>query len=106
MAAEHAIILAMTTDEPHGLPVTDGPVPVFDCHVLLAQTDNGYVARTANMDGITATGPTERDALRAIVKSFKQAVEKCVNEGVAIPFRDQPHAPEPGEVERWIPVHL
>ena len=101
----------MTADKPTdnhqpALPITDGPVPVFDCHVLLTHTDSGVTARTANMDGVTAAGPTERDALLAIVKTFKKTVEQHHQNKQPIPFLAEPHKPEPGEVERWVPVHL
>lgn len=94
---------------PHDLPISNDSVPavpVFDCHVLLRETENGFEARTANLDGISTRGPTEREALLQIVKLFKSTVEKYVRAGQAIPFRAEPHAPEPTEVERWIPVHL
>ena len=96
------------TDESQ-LPITDAEssVPVFDCHVLLRRTDaGGYEARAANLDGVRGTGPTERDALLATVKTFKQQVESHFRAGRPIPFRDPPQAPQPDEVERWIPVHL
>lgn len=98
----------MTADLPKkpSLPITDGPVPVFDCHVLLKQTDSGVVARTANIDGISVTGPTERDALLAIVKVFKKTVAELHSNNQPIPFRSEPLSPEDGEVERWVPVHL
>ncbi|MFK7818170.1 MAG: hypothetical protein AB8G99_05610 [Planctomycetaceae bacterium] len=88
------------------LPITNEPVPVFDCHVLLSQTDKGYAARAANLDGVTATGPTERDALRAISKAFKTRVEAHVAAGESIPFLTESMTPNDDEVERWIPVHL
>ena len=92
-------------DKP-SLPITDGCVPVYDCHVLLRHTDAGVEGRTANLDGITANGPTERDVLLAITKKFKATVQGYVAVNEDIPFRTEPHKPEEGEVERWIPVHL
>lgn len=88
------------------LPISGDSVPVFDCHVLLRTTDNGMAGRTANIDGIEATGPTERDVLMAIVKTFKKTVQQLSTDGKPIPFRDQPLQPEQDEVERWVPVHL
>jgi len=88
------------------LPISGESVPVFDCHVLLRETSTGVTARTANLDGIEATGPTERDVLMAIVKTFKQTVQALRADGKPIPFREQPLTPEEDEVERWIPVHL
>lgn len=88
------------------LPITDGPVPVFDCHVLLSQTESGVTARAANLDGVRASGATERDALMAIVKVFKKAVEQYAQNNEPIPFLPRPHKPDANEVERWVPVHL
>ena len=93
-------------DKPVALPITDGPVPVFDCHVLLKPTDSGVEARSANLDGVTASGPTERDALLAIVKIFKRTVADYHGRNEPIPFRSEPEKPQDGEVERWVPVHL
>ena len=93
----------------NNLPISDAaaPVPVFDCHVLLRSTGSGtFEARAANLDGVTGSGPTERDALLAIVREFKSTVEQLVRDGKTVPFRDPPAQPQPDEVERWIPVHL
>ncbi len=89
-----------------GLPIAGPSVPVFDCHVLLRQTQDGYEARTANLAGLTATGASERDALMAIVKSFKAVVREHVQQHEPIPFLQPPEQPKTDEVERWIPVHL
>lgn len=88
------------------LPIADTSVPVFDCHVLLRTTDKGVEARTANLDGVTAFGPTERDALLAIVKVFKKTVADHHQRNEPIPFRPESEKPQDGEVERWVPVHL
>ncbi len=88
------------------LPIAGEAVPVFDCHVLLRQTEKGVTARTANVDGITSSGPTERDALLAMVKKFKAFAQACTDEGKPIPFLAEPIKPESDEVERWVPVHL
>lgn len=88
------------------LPIAGECVPVFDCHVLLRTTNEGVTGRAANLDGIEAAGPTERDVLLAIVKKFKQIVKGLTDEGKPIPFREPPRTPESDEVERWVPVHL
>lgn len=84
-----------------------GSVPVFDCHVILCRSPEGeYVARSSRLAGVTGRGPTERAALQEVVAAFKQAVRQYVASGRPIPWRDPPEQPQPGESQRWIPVHL
>ena len=89
------------------LPINDGsvPVPVFDCHVIVRQTDTGVNVRTAAVRGIEASGATERDALLAIVKKFKDMARQSLENGNQIPFVAA-ETPGENESERWIPVHL
>ena len=96
------------TNSDNQLPVTSNPVPVFDCHVIVTPADgNGVVrVRSATLPDVTASGPTERDALLTIVKEFKEFVRPFSERSEAVPFAEQPEAPDPGESERWIPVHL
>lgn len=91
------------------LPISDTPpVPVFDCHVLLAGPDETgrYRARAANLDGVTGGGGSERQALLSIVTAFKAVVGELHRNGEPIPWKVPPDLPAAGEVERWIPVHL
>jgi len=90
------------------LPVTGTPVPVFDCHVIVTPDDGSGVVkvRSTTLPDVTASGPTERDALLAIVKTFKEFVRPFSERGEPIPFAEQPEVSGPGESERWIPVHL
>lgn len=97
----------MTNDDDL-LPVTGAPVPVFDCHVIVTPDDgSGTVKlRCASLPDITASGGTERDALHAIVKAFKEYVRPFSENSKPIPFTQTAEKPGPGESERWVPVHL
>lgn len=92
------------------LPITGDaglPVPVYDCHVILsAADDEGTIsARVSTLPEITAQGRSERHVLQVIVKDFKAALIRYRHSGEPIPW--QPRAPlQPGETQRWIPVHL
>jgi hypothetical protein len=95
-----------------GLPLTgpSGPaVPVFDCHVLLrkpSQPGERFAARCARAPHVQATGTTERETLQQIYIRFKYFLTEHQSQGQAVPWHDPPCQPEPGEVERWIPIHL
>ncbi|GAB4138111.1 MAG: hypothetical protein Tsb009_06060 [Planctomycetaceae bacterium] len=91
------------------LPITDsGNVPVYDCHVILSPQDEQglFFARVASLPSVTATGNSERDVLQKIVATFKAKLIEYRNAGQPIPWAETPETPGPGEVERWIPVHL
>lgn len=86
-----------------------GGVPVYDCHVLLRRpTEPGgrFSGRCARAPSVTAEGSTERETLQAIVIRFKYFLQEHESQGRAVPWTEPPAQPEPGEVERWIPVHL
>jgi hypothetical protein len=92
----------------HTLPTT-GSVPVFDCHVLIRRrTEPGgkLFARCAAAPSVTAEGTTEREVLQSIVIRFKYFVQEHLGQQQPIPWTVPELTPEPGEVERWIPVHL
>ena len=91
----------------HALPT--GPVPVFDCHVLLtkpAEPGGMWQARCANAAEVTADGPTERDVLQKIVSRFKFFVHEHQLRKEPIPWTTPPLTASAGELERWIAVHL
>jgi hypothetical protein len=92
------------------LPIAgDGtmPVPVYDCHVILSPPDaDGLItARVSTLPEIAASGQSERHILLAIVKDFKAALVRYRGAGEEIPWQE-PTKPQPGETQRWIPVHL
>lgn len=83
------------------------PVPVYDCHVILAPPDEQGViyARVTTLPDITASGRTERDVLQRIVADFKAALIGYRDRGEAVPWREA-ETPSDGEVQRWVPVHV
>lgn len=90
------------------LPMSDA-VPVYDCHVLLrrpSQSGETFVARCAAAPEITAEGATEREVLQSLVIRFKYFVQEHRSLGQPIPWHIPEQTPEPGEVERWVSVHL
>jgi hypothetical protein len=83
-------------------------VPVYNCHACLSPPDaEGWItARSNNLPEVIVRGKTEREALSALVASFKATVAKYTAVGQAIPFADSPAPVEAGVQERWIAVHL
>ena len=87
--------------------MTSDPIPVFNCIVYVhADESGGMRARVANLAGIECTGANEREALSKVVATFKQAISDLMQGESAIPWIEPPAAKEPGEQERFIPVHL
>ncbi len=99
-------------NDPNPLPLITpqeaGSVPVFNCHVILSAPDSAgkITARTANLNGIEVAGTTERDVLTAVMKKFKATIQQYADNDQTIPLKNPPDAPQPGEVERFIPDHL
>lgn len=85
----------------------DMPVPVYDCHVILTPPDSDGVVRgrVSTLPEITACGQSERHILQSIVKDFKAALIRYREAGEKIPWQAA-EAPQPGETQRWVPVHL
>ena len=83
-------------------------VPVFNCIVILNRDapSNRLTARVANLAGITAEGNAERELLMLLTKRFKSYVQGCLQSNQPIPWVDPPETPQPGEQQRFIPVHL
>lgn len=83
------------------------PVPVYDCHVILSPADHeGTIsARVSTLPEIAARGRSERHVLQVIVKDFKAALVRYRDSGEPIPWQPAPPL-QPGETQRWIPVHL
>lgn len=83
-------------------------VPVYNCLVLVAPRNEAgtIVARAANLAGLCAEGQSERETLQKLVPAFKAALAAFREQGEAIPWLDPPDAPQPGETQRWIAVHL
>lgn len=83
-------------------------VPVYNCHACLSSPDaEGWItARSCNLPEVVARGKSQREALAALVASFKVAVSRYRAAGQPIPWAEFPMKPVPGEQERWIAVHL
>ncbi len=90
------------------LPIhsNDSSVPVYDCHVLINQLDDGSLSGVvSNLPEVTATASNERDLLRKISTDFKACIIQYTEEKEEIPWQEK-QKPGPGQQQRWIPVHL
>lgn len=82
-------------------------VPVYNCVVILRPMEAGRVkARVANLPDIEIEGRVERDVLFAVVRKFKSSLQHYLSSEQPIPWIDPVPAAGPGEVSRFIPVHL
>jgi len=82
-------------------------VPVFNCLVYVSRDPSGNVrARVVNLAGLECTAGSEREALGRLVPAFKQRVGELMQTQTAIPWIEPPPPVEPGEQQRFIPVHL
>jgi hypothetical protein len=86
---------------------TGQPVPVFNCivHVSPLAADGTVAARVANLAGIEGRGRSEREALSQVVAAFKATVGRYHTAGEPIPWIAET-APQPGQTQRLIAVHL
>ena len=98
--------LAHLAGKKHGVPL--GPVPVFNCIVIVSPRgpDGKVRARVANLPEIAAEGSSEREVLQQVVAEFKRIVGARHAAGQEIPWQDPPLRPEPAEQQRLIAVHL
>lgn len=83
-------------------------VPVYNCLALVAPRNaEGIVhARAANVSDLRTSGASEREALQHLVGAFKIIVSQSLAEGREVPLLKEPHPAQPGEVQRFIAVHL
>lgn len=98
--------LPQLTDSTCGSGLTS--VPVFNCVVILTPVPGGtrLIGRIANLAGISAEGNTERDVLIQLTKRFKATIQEYSLRQQPIPWVDPPENPGPGEMQRFIPIHL
>ncbi len=83
------------------------PVPVFNCPVLLRRSPDGrLIGRVASLPDIEVDGTTERDVLIRITRRFRCRIQDCLDRSISIPWIDPPQEPQPGEQQRFVPVHL
>jgi hypothetical protein len=83
-------------------------IPVYSCRVYVApKNEQGIVvARAAALADVVGRGESEREALQQVVALFKAKVSQCHHQQQEIPWIDPAPPPEPGEVERFLAVHL
>jgi hypothetical protein len=102
----------MTDDEPsREQPHTVrqlADVPVYSCHIYLSPPDERgtITARGATLIEVVAQGRSEREALRNVVQKFKEAIFGYTSRGETIPWLAKPCPAEPGETQRFVPVHF
>src|SRR5690606_33291016 len=61
-------------------------VPVYNCHLYLASSQDGSVtARSSTLPEVVAAGRTEREALQNVVTAFKAAITRYQVRGKEIP---------------------
>lgn len=84
------------------------PIPVFSCQVLVTPGVEGapWRGRAANYAGVEVTGDSERVVLQQFVKQFKAFASAKLERGEPVEEIKPPEAPQPGELVRWIAVHL
>ncbi|MEM9412462.1 MAG: hypothetical protein AAGA30_15215 [Planctomycetota bacterium] len=85
-------------------------VPTIPCvvHIKAIESEGdacSLVGRVVNLDGIEATGNSERDILQKLTREFKAIVVELSEAGQSIPWVEVPEL-EKGERKRSIPVHL
>ncbi|MBI3837804.1 MAG: hypothetical protein HY288_07710 [Planctomycetia bacterium] len=102
----------MASGEPTNRPehtVREVPdVLVYNCHVYLSPPDERGIVRSraASLVEVFAEGRNERDALRNVVQQFKAAISRYTSRGESIPWLAEASPPQPGETQRFVPVHF
>lgn len=94
----------------HELPIQPDPSqapPVYDCHIIISgPNDQGTLhGVVSNLPQITATAKDERALLRKLVDQFKTVLIEYSKQNQEIPWVSKAK-PEPGQQQRWVPVHL
>ncbi len=93
-----------TSNQP--LPIGERP-PAFGCIVYIRRHPSGGVAaRVANLPGLAVDAADERSAIRQLVPMFRQRVAAASEAGQPSPLIEPPEPIGPGEVKRFLPVHL
>jgi len=82
-------------------------VPSFSCIVYVRKDEDGTVhGRVANLDGIQASGVSERFVLGKVTTEFKTQIVKYLEQGQEIPWIDPRKPILENEKMRWVPLHL
>jgi hypothetical protein len=83
-------------------------IPVYNCRVYVApKNEQGVVvARAAALADVVGRGESERAALQQVVALFKAKIVAFREQQEEIPWIEPALPAEPGELERWLAVHL
>ena len=87
---------------------TAGTVPVFNCIVILRKDPqtSRVTGRVANLPELAAEASSERDLLFTLTRRFREIIQTATKAGQPIAWKEPPDSPAPGELQRFIPVHL
>jgi DsbC/DsbD-like thiol-disulfide interchange protein len=81
--------------------------PVFNCRVIVSRDPAGQVtARAAELEGLTASGASQREALQRLIEAFKSLVKERLAKGEEILWRRPGESAGPGETELHVAVHV
>jgi predicted RNase H-like HicB family nuclease len=79
----------------------------YSCQVyLLPEQEGGYSAIAATLPGVASQGETEEEALENITEALAAAISAYKDNGMKIPWRQEPREPEPEAKIRWVAVHV
>ena len=83
-------------------------VPVFNCRVIVSPRDAAgqVTAQAAELEGLSAEGASEREALQKLVSLFKARLAELVAAQKEIPWIRPGLSAAPGQRELFIAVHL
>ena len=83
-------------------------VPVFNCRVIVSPPDAAglVMARSAELEGLSVTAASQREALQKLVAAFKTRIAEYVARQEEIPWIRPGEKAQAGEQELFIAVHL
>lgn len=83
-------------------------VPVFNCRVIVSPSDAAgqVTACAAELEGLSAQGASEREALQKLVAVFKSRLTELVATKQEIPWVRPGMSAAAGQRELFIAVHL
>ena len=80
---------------------------VYRCEVRLeAQEEGGYTAYLPSLPGVISEGSTRREAIANIKEATVGAIRVYSEAGDAIPWDPAECPLPPGEIAKWIVVHV
>lgn len=83
-------------------------VPVYNCRVIVSSADaaGNVRVRAAELAGLEILAASQREALQKLVPEFKRRLSDYAAKSEEIPWMKPGEAPQPGERELFIAVHL